>query len=46
VKVKGVDVFKPQTGEVISDGAEEVRVANEEAFFADGTVCWFTPNIT
>lgn len=39
VKVKGVDVFKPQTGEVISDGAEGIACwfidtdYNEESFF-------------
>jgi adenine-specific DNA-methyltransferase len=39
VKVKGVDVFKPQTGEVISDGADGIACwfidtdYNEESFF-------------
>lgn len=39
VKVKGVDVFKPQTGEVISDSAEGIACwfidtdYNEESFF-------------
>lgn len=39
VKVKGVDVFKPQTGEVVSDGAEGIACwfldtdYNEESFF-------------
>jgi adenine-specific DNA-methyltransferase len=39
VKVKGVDVFKPQTGEVVSDGADGIACwlldtdYNEEAFF-------------
>jgi len=39
VKVNGVDVFKPQTGEVISDGAEGIACwfidtdYNEESFF-------------
>jgi adenine-specific DNA-methyltransferase len=34
VKVNGVDVFKPQTGEVISDGADGIDTDyNEEAFF-------------
>jgi adenine-specific DNA-methyltransferase len=39
VKVKGVDVFKPQTGEVISDGADNIACwfidtdYNEESFF-------------
>jgi adenine-specific DNA-methyltransferase len=39
VKVKGVDVFKPQTGEVISDNAEGIACwfidtdYNEESFF-------------
>ncbi len=39
LKVKGVDVFKPQTGEVISDGAEGIACwfidtdYNEESFF-------------
>ena len=39
VKVKGVDVFKPQTGEVISDGAEGIACwfvdtdYNQESFF-------------
>jgi adenine-specific DNA-methyltransferase len=39
VKVNGVDVFKPQTGEVISDGADGIACwfidtdYNEEAFF-------------
>ena len=39
VKVKGVDVFKPQTGEVISDGASGIACwfidtdYNEESFF-------------
>lgn len=39
VKVKGVDVFKPQTGEVISDGADSIACwfidtdYNEESFF-------------
>ncbi|MDR4469066.1 MAG: site-specific DNA-methyltransferase [Nitrospira sp.] len=39
VKVRGVDVFKPQTGEVISDGAEGIACwfidtdYNEESFF-------------
>jgi adenine-specific DNA-methyltransferase len=40
VKVNGVDVFKPQTGEVVSDGAEGIACwfidtdYNEESFFA------------
>ena len=39
VKVNGVDVFKPQTGEVISDGADGIACwfidtdYNEESFF-------------
>ena len=39
VKVKGVDVFKPQTGEVVSDGADGIACwfidtdYNEESFF-------------
>jgi adenine-specific DNA-methyltransferase len=39
VKVNGVDVFKPQTGEVVSDGADGIACwfidtdYNEEAFF-------------
>ena len=39
VKVKGVDVFKPQTGEVVSDGPEGIACwfidtdYNEESFF-------------
>ena len=39
VKVNGVDVFKPQTGEVISDGADGIALwfidtdYNEESFF-------------
>jgi adenine-specific DNA-methyltransferase len=39
VKVNGVDVFKPQTGEVISDGADGIACwfidtdHNEESFF-------------
>ena len=39
VKVKGVDVFKPQTGEVISDNADGIACwfvdtdYNEESFF-------------
>jgi adenine-specific DNA-methyltransferase len=39
VKVKGVDVFKPQTGEVISDSADGIACwfvdtdYNEESFF-------------
>jgi len=39
IKVKGVDVFKPQTGEVISDGADGIACwfidtdYNEESFF-------------
>jgi adenine-specific DNA-methyltransferase len=39
VKVKGVDVFKPQTGEVISDNADGIALwfidtdYNEESFF-------------
>ncbi|KAB2844591.1 MAG: site-specific DNA-methyltransferase, partial [Burkholderiales bacterium] len=39
VKVNGVDVFKPQTGEVVSDGAEGIACwfidtdYNEESFF-------------
>ncbi|MDN5752554.1 MAG: site-specific DNA-methyltransferase [Nitrosospira sp.] len=39
VKVKGVDVFKPQTGEVISNGPDEIACwfidtdYNEESFF-------------
>lgn len=39
IKVKGVDVFKPQTGEVISDSAEGIACwfidtdYNEESFF-------------
>ena len=39
IKVNGVDVFKPQTGEVISDGAEGIACwfidteYNEESFF-------------
>jgi adenine-specific DNA-methyltransferase len=39
VKVKGVDVFKPQTGEIISDGADGIACwfidtdYNEESFF-------------
>jgi adenine-specific DNA-methyltransferase len=39
VKVKGVDVFKPQTGEVVSDSAEGIACwfidtdYNEESFF-------------
>jgi len=39
VKVKGVDLFKPQTGEVISDGADGIACwfidtdYNEESFF-------------
>jgi len=39
VKVRGVDVFKPQTGEVISDGADGIACwfidtdYNEESFF-------------
>ena len=39
VKVKGVDVFKPQTGEVISDGVDGIACwfvdtdYNEESFF-------------
>jgi adenine-specific DNA-methyltransferase len=39
VKVKGVDVFKPQTGEVVSDNADGIACwfvdtdYNEEAFF-------------
>ena len=39
MKVKGVDVFKPQTGEVISDGADGIACwfidtdYNEESFF-------------
>jgi adenine-specific DNA-methyltransferase len=39
VQVKGVDVFKPQTGEVISDGADGIACwfidtdYNEESFF-------------
>jgi len=39
VKVKGVDVFKPQIGEVISDGADGIACwfidtdYNEESFF-------------
>jgi adenine-specific DNA-methyltransferase len=39
VKVKGVDVFKPQTGEVVSNGPDEIACwfvdtdYNEESFF-------------
>jgi hypothetical protein len=39
VKVNGVDVFKPQTGEVVSDGADGIACwfidtdYNEESFF-------------
>jgi len=39
MKVNGVDVFKPQTGEVISDGADGIACwfidtdYNEESFF-------------
>jgi adenine-specific DNA-methyltransferase len=39
IKVKGVDVFKPQTGEVVSDGADGIACwfidtdYNEESFF-------------
>lgn len=39
IKVKGIDVFKPQTGEVISDGADGIACwfidtdYNEESFF-------------
>ena len=39
VKVKGVDVFKPQTGEVVSDGTDGIACwfidtdYNEESFF-------------
>src|SRR5207245_9306455 len=39
VKVKGVDVFKPQTGEVVSNGPDEIARwfidtdYNEESFF-------------
>ena len=39
VKINGVDVFKPQTGEVISDGADGIACwfidtdYNEESFF-------------
>ena len=39
VKVNGVDIFKPQTGEVVSDGAEGIACwfvdtdYNEESFF-------------
>ncbi|WP_119390612.1 site-specific DNA-methyltransferase [Taklimakanibacter lacteus] len=39
VRVKGVDVFKPQTGEVVSDGADGIACwfidtdYNEESFF-------------
>ncbi|MBI2796658.1 MAG: site-specific DNA-methyltransferase [Gemmatimonadetes bacterium] len=39
IKVKGVDVFKPQTGEVVSDSAENIACwfidtdYNEESFF-------------
>jgi adenine-specific DNA-methyltransferase len=39
IKVNGVDVFKPQTGEVVSDGADGIACwfidtdYNEESFF-------------
>ena len=39
MKVNGVDVFKPQTGEVVSDGADGIACwfidtdYNEESFF-------------
>ncbi len=39
MKVKGVDVFKPQTGEVVSSGPDEIACwfvdtdYNEESFF-------------
>lgn len=39
IKIKGVDVFKPQTGEVVSDGADGIACwfidtdYNEESFF-------------
>jgi adenine-specific DNA-methyltransferase len=39
VKVNGVEIFKPQTGEVVSDGADGIACrfidtdCNEESFF-------------
>lgn len=39
IKIKGVDVFKPQTGEVVSNGSDEIACwfvdtdYNEESFF-------------
>jgi adenine-specific DNA-methyltransferase len=34
MKVNGVDVFKPQTGEVVSDGADGMYASGQYRFLA------------